>query len=502
MTSPADETLVLITDTNLFLECRPLPDIPWEQLGFAQIELIVTSPVQQELDKHKKIKGGRTYKKALKAWTLLRELVQTDEPHLTIKYSAPTVTLTVMQRSRLQPDLEPTLDHMVPDDAIILRLLEYRQDHPEVQVRLLTHDTGPMMTAKSLGIPFLAIPDDWLLEPEDDPVAKENKQLKTENSRLRAQEPRMEIKTYGSDGAEIDRINFEQAANTPLTKAEIDELMETLQSRFPLVTEFGSPETVPQPEAPSGSRGVRVLEFEPASEKAITSYQDEQYPEWLEKCRSVLTDLNRRLNADLPRPVLRFEVANAGTRPATGSLIRFTGLGGLVLMPISEKDEDDEKPSPPPSLSRPPSPPRGRWKVAPQRGPIDLASLAYGNAGDVIGRIAQTRYPFENMIEPLLPPRIPKHDPDAFYWKDGRPITAREQIALTCDNWRHGVEAETFGFTLYAEDPNKDVTGAVRCEVHAENLSDPVVVTVPVTITRALHSVHEHALGLIEKLGH
>lgn len=312
----------------------------------------------------------------------------------------------------------------------------------------------------------------------------------------------MEIKTYGSDGSEIERLNFEQAAHTPLTKAEIDELMETLQSRFPLVTEFGSPETVPQPEAPSGARGVRVLEFEPASEKAITNYQDEQYPEWLEKCRSVLSDLHRRLNADLPRPVLTFEVANAGTRPATGSLIRFTGLGGLVLMPISEKDEDDEKPSPPPSLLRPPLSPKGRWKVAPQRGPIDLASLAYGNAGDVMGKIAQSRHPFENMIDPLLPSRIPKHDPDAFYWKDGRPITAREQIALTCDNWRHSVKAEFFGFRLYAADPSKDVTGAVRCEVHAENLSDPVVVTVPVTITRALHSVHEHALGLIEKLGH
>ena len=42
--------VALVTDTNLFLECRTLSDIPWQELGYATIDLIVTRPVQQELD--------------------------------------------------------------------------------------------------------------------------------------------------------------------------------------------------------------------------------------------------------------------------------------------------------------------------------------------------------------------------------------------------------------------------------------------------------------------
>ena len=500
MSPSMDDTLAIIVDTNLFLECRALHEIPWQELGASAVELIVTRPVQQELDRHKKNPGGRTYKKALKAWTLLRQLVQGDETHLTIKDSDPLVTLTIMQQSRLQPDLEPTLDPSVPDDAIMLRLLEYQQQHGQKQVCLLTHDTGPMATAKGLGIPFRPIPESWLLEPQDDATTRENKQLKAENARLKSQEPLIEIRVKDTNGEQVERLAFQWVRHSPLAKAEINELLETLQDRFPPSTDFGSPDTVPQPELPTSMQGVRVLEFEPASESAISKYRDEEYPQWIEKCRETFNKLHHRLNAKVPTPIAVFEAINVGTRPAVGSLIRFAGLGGLELMPLSSESDGGEPSTKSVALPRPPTPPQGNWRIVRKPGPVDLASLAHLSNDDVIGRFVQPRSPFEDSIRSLSPPHIPKHDPDAFYWKDGRPITPREQISLTCDNWRHGVEAELFAFKLYPFEPDQAVSGAVRCEVHAENLSDPVIVTVPVTIDIVDAPTFDEAVSLVENL--
>ena len=43
--------LVLVADTNLFHEFRPLKELPWIDLGEKdEVMLIVTEPVQSELD--------------------------------------------------------------------------------------------------------------------------------------------------------------------------------------------------------------------------------------------------------------------------------------------------------------------------------------------------------------------------------------------------------------------------------------------------------------------
>jgi hypothetical protein len=51
--------LVLVVDTNLFHEFRRLEDLPWDELGEPEeVVLVVTEPVQSELDEHKKSLGS------------------------------------------------------------------------------------------------------------------------------------------------------------------------------------------------------------------------------------------------------------------------------------------------------------------------------------------------------------------------------------------------------------------------------------------------------------
>jgi PIN domain len=127
--------VALVADTNLFLECRALSDLPWHELGYAKVELIVSRPVQQELDNHKKNERGRTFKRALAATKLLRELVISGQTALVIRESEPRVILSIMPASRVQPDLNESLDPTNNDDAIILRMLQYQRNNDAAKVQ-------------------------------------------------------------------------------------------------------------------------------------------------------------------------------------------------------------------------------------------------------------------------------------------------------------------------------------------------------------------------------
>jgi PIN domain len=493
--------VTLVVDTNLFLECRALSELLWHELGFARIELIVSRPVQQELDNHKKNERGRTFKKALAATKLLRELVTSGQMALVIRDTEPRVTLSIMPASRIEPDLNDQLDPSHNDDAILLRMLQYQRDNGAANVRLITHDTGPMATAVSLGIPFIPIPDAWLMREQDDAATKEANKLKGELQRLRSQEPQFEVKMVDEDGNEISRLDVQVGIYEPLTFHEVSTFMEEFQKHFPMATEFGSAETTPKPQQLPGFRalrGITVTEFTPATDGDIRKYQHESYPEWVSDCRDKLDNLHRRLNARVEWPKIEFVISNSGTRPATRSLVKFLAQGNVEICPPETPDDDEG--SPPArgidsiTLPNPPSPPRGMWKEKISHSASRMAEMMAGRFNDPFA----TRVSNHFLDLPNLRPPSPR-DPDSFYWKGGRPSIAESMIELTCENWRHGVGDEHFLFRVTASN-TESVSGAIQCEIHAENLTDPEMITLPVRIERLSQSTFDHAQTLIARL--
>lgn len=502
MTEHLAGEVALVVDTNLFLECRALSDLPWHELGYASVELIVSRPVQQELDNHKKNERGRTFKKALAATKLLRGLVTSGQATLVIREAEPRVILSIMPASRIQPDLNEALDPSFNDDAIILRMLQYQRDNDAANVRLITHDTGPMATAVSLGIPFIPIPDSWLMREQDDAATKEANKLKSELQRLRSQEPQLDIKVLDEDGNEISRLDAQVGSYEPLTFHEVSGLMEDIQQQFPMATDFGTAETTPQPQqqfpALRGLRGVTVTEFTPASDADIRKYQQESYPEWLSKCRDQLETLDRRLNARAGWPEIDFVITNSGTRPATRALVKFVAQGNIEIFP-PEPPDDDAEPAPTRGiesirLPNPPSPPRGVWTRKTNDPASRIAAMMTGRFDDPFA----ARVSHHSLGLDHLRPPTPR-DPDGFYWKGGRPSIAKSMIELTCENWRHNVGDEHFLFRVTASDA-ANVSGAIQCEIHAENLTDPAMMTLPVRIERVPKSTLEHAQTLIARL--
>lgn len=493
--------VTLLVDTNLFLECRGLSDLPWHELGYASVELIVSRPVQQELDAHKKNERGRTFKKALAATKLLRELVTSGQASLVIREAEPRVILSIMPASRIQPNLNEHLDPTINDDAIILRMLQHQRDNDTADVRLITHDTGPMATAVSLGIPFIPIPDSWLMREQDDAATKEANKLKGELQRLRSQEPHLEIKVFDEDENEISRIDARVASYESLTIDEVHALMEDIQKRIPMATEFGTAATTPKPQQFPGLRGFRgitVTEFTPASDVAVQKYQQESYPEWISACRDQLENLHLRLNARVKWPEIDFVIANSGTRPATRSLVKFVARGNIEIFPPQTPDDGEES-SPARGIEsitfpNPPSPPRGVWRESINHPASHIAEMMAGRFNDPFNaRVSHHSLGLDNLRQPK--PR----DPDSFYWKGGRPSTARSLVELTCENWRHGVGDEHFWLRVTASN-DETVSAAIQCEIHAENLSDPVMMILPAKIERIAKSTFEHAQTLVARL--
>src|SRR3546814_4353686 len=69
---------------------------------------------------------------------------------------------------RPSDDLREMLDYSSADDRLVGIVHPYCGDNPGKEVRLLSHDTGPLLTATRVAVPLVRVPDAWLLPVESD----------------------------------------------------------------------------------------------------------------------------------------------------------------------------------------------------------------------------------------------------------------------------------------------------------------------------------------------
>ena len=133
-------------------------------------------------------------------------------------------------------------------------------------------------------------------------------------------------------------------------------------------------------------------------------------------------------------------------------------------------------------LPAPPQPPRGRWS----RKSLSLSEFTRGLSASANPHLGINR-PFLSSLEsPTLLTsfdRDKRRDPNAFYYKPNRLTTPERSFSLECEQWRHDTEEEHFNGQLFFALDKQEVSGALVCEVHAENLSSHVRMTVPVEIS-------------------
>lgn len=487
------ERAVFFPDTNLFIQCRSLGELDWSLVSEAPvIELLVSRPVQTEIDRQKGKGAGRLGKRARAAMTLFRQALDLPDERLQVRVGTPTVFLQLRQDLKADPALSDRLDYSERDDQLVGIAAAFARDNPDASVRLLTHDTGPMLSAKNVGLPYVAIPEAWLLAPETDEQDKALATLQGQLARYQRAEPAFELQVEGNALAPAITIDY----YTALSEPEVQELMAAAQQAHPLAKDFGAREPAQRGGAGTGLLASITREmFEPASDEEIEQYRNERYPEWVSACEAALRDLHTTLNRRIPWPHISVTLANEGSRPAEDAYVQFKTQGRLLLsVPRDEEDKTEAEKQAAARLPLPSAPavPRGQW-------------TRMRSVSDSLATLGQAvRF---DTARPLIPHALSRlaqlpqpRDPNSFYYKPRRPSYPIPVIGYECPQWRHQVLPETFDFELVTDLIERTVSGAITIEIHAANVTTPFEQTLPIRVSVRTCSPLEEARSLIAAL--
>lgn len=482
--------LVIFPDTNVFLQCRPLEQVDWSALGqWDEVQVVITRPVQAEIDAFKGKGNSRQASRARAASTLIRELVLSETGSVILR-ECPLVILSLRSDLRADPSAEALLDYSEYDDKLVGTALAFQKGNQAAEVWLLTNDTGPMASAKAVGLAFRPVPESWLLPVEPDEADKREQSLRSELARYKSQEPSFEIKV--ADGAA--RVESSLAFYRDFTEQELVALLEKLRDAYPLGTEFGPTGTMERLATLTAAHKAFRIDpkevFKPATEDDIERYR-EAYWAWHGKCQSVLEGLPAALNRLARYPSLVVSIANLGSRPAENVLVALEGAGAIQLRApkVADSDGGTSTSEGRPKLYAPPVVPKGRWEPAAGR---DLLKSI-----DEITKVMKS----VGIAPPLLPLKNGplQVDPDRLYFKDGRRGSIHPFLSYSRQRWRHAQAEGLVEHELVCPLKEGIHAGSVKLEVHATNLTAPKELLVPVRITVAETSCVDFAEQLIER---
>ena len=182
-------------DTMVYLHYRAIDQLDMTKLfGPPPHTVIVPRITVRELDKHKNTHNSRRIKerarKALKnieQWIVSRVVM--DGVAAEIQASFPSVDFA---KHGLKSDWA--------DDVLIAAVLQYKTDHPDDNVILVTQDTGPRVTASNLDLLVSELSEEYKLQEELDAVEKENRDLSKQIAELRNTLPRLVVGFEGTEG--------------------------------------------------------------------------------------------------------------------------------------------------------------------------------------------------------------------------------------------------------------------------------------------------------------
>jgi predicted ribonuclease YlaK len=109
----------LFPDTNVLVQCRPLDQIDWSGWkDFDEVHLVISRPVQAEIDDQKNKGGDRLAKRARAASSKIRDLITGDGP-LLVRPTGPSVKMFLDPLLRPSRELADVLDYSRADDELV-----------------------------------------------------------------------------------------------------------------------------------------------------------------------------------------------------------------------------------------------------------------------------------------------------------------------------------------------------------------------------------------------
>ncbi|MEI7174249.1 PIN domain-containing protein [Pectobacterium carotovorum] len=454
--------LYLFPDTNIFLQCKPLGDVSFSEISDCdEIGIIITRPVQQEIDRQKGKGTSRLSKKAKAAAALFSRVLESPDMTLVIKENSPRVLLTMDLRLRPVEELADQLDYQEADDRFVGIAAGFRNAGSEFEVAIITNDSGPRFSAINHGMKCFTVPSSWMLAAETDEKDKQIQQLKAQLELLSKTKPDFVISANNTEQFESTHPYY-----TALSEEEINFLLNMLTNEFPLETDFSGEEGGPRSlRLPGSLRVIDNGQYIPASEEKIERYTSILYPEWVKKCEEILHACHEHLNPRAIKQEVTFWLQNTGYAIAESSVVTFTAKGEFALSSNNWKIREDLEEVSGIKLPSVPSAPKGHWRSAwPMLGENPLSRAIPFHGIDTVPR------------DSFLPTPLSERDRNRFYYSN-RGDLPKNYVSLECEEWRHQVDSKGFALFAYISNQPTEMIGAVEVRIDANNLAQPITKT-------------------------
>lgn len=379
-------SVTVFIDTNCFLQLRDLKDLPWKQLfpETGHVSLQVAPVVIVELDRHKVGNNDRRRNRSRSALKLVEQASAMPDQTLTLRESSPKITLALARRPLWTSDLD--LDPGSADDHLVAAAVSHSPD-----AKLLSHDTGPRISGRRIGLEAFAPPEAWMLPDEPSEDTKKIRRLETELKKLRDRMPELSIVFPDADtGGRVTLLRF----RVPKISAE---------DAGRLATEYAS------------QHPRRVLTINASvhfhstpntfTQAEVDSY-NRDYEKFTQTVQTYFRDFHKRLERITSAARLPFTITNAGGASAKDLVVQLEANGELLMLADSEDAEEMLGSF---DLPAPPQPINERMKL------VDRAS-----------RSLSMHFP---------PPASKSNDPTSMRWIN-RPGSGDHYGTYGCDDFR------------------------------------------------------------------
>lgn len=306
----------IFIDTNLLLECKSLKMIDWSILfSKGEFVLLISLPVIEEIDKKKTSGKERVNRKARQWNSILKpnyeEEVYTDDT-LNVK-----ICIAPLPDRKLLEDQSGKLNLSKIDHEILANALVFAQETENVETSILTYDNNMMILADQCKFKHYKIPDEWLLEREEDSKEKKIRELEKELLAIKNAGPIIEVKC--DYNAIIESYGFKA-----LDEREIETLISEVTKAFPKKEKQNA----------IGIAGLMPSKFAENENKRIyDKYSIKEYPEWIGKVKSYLEELHVDFERHTRNTTIRLEICNSGVLPAFDFILNIICTNCIIVNP-------------------------------------------------------------------------------------------------------------------------------------------------------------------------
>jgi len=339
----AEQIMKVFIDSMVYLHYRNLEELDLPTMLCTQgVSIVVPRITLRELDKHKNMhplsrirNRARRILRKIERWTAEGKEVR---PGVSAEFF-PTAPAIDFARHGLNPNWN--------DDMLIASVLQYKLDHPQEEVALITQDSAPKLTATHLGIKVFQLPEEYKLPEEPDPLEQENRELSRTLARLQNALPQIVVCFAGTEEPEAYAKFVLPSPPEPMEE-EIKRTIEELKRKLPK-------QHPPKPAARDKRKTIQqAIEAHLAGLNYMNVIPVEEYERYNKGVDAFLAEYERFLRetwerrASMLRSIqFQIEIRNVGTTPADDVDVEFDFPDGCHLSTTEDLPDLPKEPRPP-----------------------------------------------------------------------------------------------------------------------------------------------------------